>query len=59
MSRRMYCSKHLEEFRKTLGDNVKEQRISEEKFLFCSYPGCTMAAQYDMKIEQKRGVILS
>lgn len=57
-SRRKYCLRHLGEYRKTLGDSVKERQISGDKFLFCSYPGCVNQAQYNIEIEQKGSVVL-
>ena len=57
-SRRKYCSRHLGEYRKTLGDSVKEQQIPGKKFLFCSYPGCVNRAQFNIEIEQKGSVVL-
>ena len=53
---RKLCRRHLEAYQ-SLKIEMEIEGIQGEQKPLCSYPGCTMDAQYDIKIEQNRGVV--
>ena len=52
-----YVRRHLEAYQ-SLKIGMEIEGIQGEQKPLCSYPGCTMDAQYDIKIEQKGSVVL-
>ncbi len=54
---RKLCRRHLEAYQ-SLNIGLYAERIHGKRKMPCSYPGCTMAAQYNIEIEQERCVVL-